>query len=101
MQSDGWPEESEWREQDLFSENEMENAKRTIINWTKDLRAQPEQSVWPGEAVAQVLEDLQAAWRSHHMPNFLTAMELLMWVLLTQGLDKVGASLNINCPPLK
>ncbi|XP_064842698.1 E3 ubiquitin-protein ligase TRIM58-like isoform X1 [Oncorhynchus masou masou] len=88
MQSDGWPEESEWRKQDLFSENEMENAKRTIINWTKDLRAQPEQSVWPGEAVAQVLEDLQAAWRSRHMPNLLTAMELLMWVLLTQGLDK-------------
>uniref|UniRef100_A0A8C8IK49 B30.2/SPRY domain-containing protein n=1 Tax=Oncorhynchus tshawytscha TaxID=74940 RepID=A0A8C8IK49_ONCTS len=88
MQSDGWPEESEWREQDLFSENEMENAKRTIINWTKDLRAQPEQSVWPGEAVAQVLEDLQAAWRSRNMPNLLTAMELLMWVLLTQGLDK-------------
>ncbi|XP_029584046.1 butyrophilin subfamily 1 member A1 isoform X1 [Salmo trutta] len=88
MQSDGWPEESELREQDLFSENDMENAKRTIINWTKDLRAQPEQSVWPGEAVAQVLEDLQAAWRSHHMPNLLTAMELLMWVLLTQGLDK-------------
>uniref|UniRef100_A0A8C7CIR2 B30.2/SPRY domain-containing protein n=2 Tax=Oncorhynchus kisutch TaxID=8019 RepID=A0A8C7CIR2_ONCKI len=88
MQTDGWPEESEWREQDLFSENEMENAKRTIINWTKDLRAQPEQSVWPGEAVAQVLEDLQAAWRSRHMPNLLTAMELLMWVLLTQGLDK-------------
>ncbi|CAB1342100.1 unnamed protein product [Coregonus sp. 'balchen'] len=88
MQSDGWPEKREWREQDLFSEQDMENAKRTIINWTNDLRAQPEQSVWPGEAVAQVLEDLQAAWRSRHMPNLLTAMELIMWVLLTQGLDK-------------
>ncbi|XP_010872351.1 butyrophilin subfamily 1 member A1-like isoform X1 [Esox lucius] len=88
MQTDGWPEISEVRERDLFSEQDVKNAKGTIVNWTKDLRAQPEQSVWPGEAVALVLSDLQAAWRNGRTPNLLTAMELLMWVLLTQGLDK-------------
>ncbi|KAL0993396.1 hypothetical protein UPYG_G00107280 [Umbra pygmaea] len=88
MQTDGWPEQSEVRKQELLDEQDMKRAKRTIVNWAKDLRAQPEQSVWPGEAVAQVLADLQLAWRNGRMPHLLIAMEMLMWVLLTQGLEK-------------
>ncbi|KAJ7989393.1 hypothetical protein DPEC_G00304080 [Dallia pectoralis] len=88
MQTDGWPENSEVAEKHLFTEQDLKDARRIIVNWTKDLRAQPEQSVWPGDAVALVLSDLQVAWKNDRMPNLLTAMELLMWVLLTPGLDK-------------
>lgn len=49
-----------------------------------------QQSVWPGEPVAKVLEDLQSAWRWGRAPNLLTAMELVMWTLMVQRPDKVG-----------
>ncbi|KAM6957013.1 butyrophilin subfamily 3 member A3 [Aplochiton taeniatus] len=82
MQTDYRPEETKGEEQDL------EQAKIILLNWTKDLRAQPEQSVWPGEPVAQALEDLQSAWRWGRMTNLQTAMELVMWTLLAQSLEK-------------
>ena len=49
-----------------------------------------QQSVWPGEPVAKVLEDLQSAWRWGRAPNLLAAMELVMWTLMLQRPDKVG-----------
>lgn len=49
-----------------------------------------QQSVWPGEPVAKVLDDLQSAWRWGRAPNLLTAMELVMWTLIVQRPDKVG-----------
>lgn len=48
-----------------------------------------QQSVWPGEAVVKVLEDLQAAWRWGRVTNLLTAMELVLWTLMQQKPDKV------------
>lgn len=42
MQTDGWPEvdESKWPE--LNNEQDLLQAKTLILNWIKDLRAQPE-----------------------------------------------------------
>ncbi|XP_056143225.1 butyrophilin subfamily 3 member A3 [Lampris incognitus] len=88
MQTDGWPENVEVKDQDLADEQDMHQAKMVILNWTKDLRAQPEQSVWPGEPVAKVLDDLQSAWRWGRVPTLVTAMELVMWTLMSQCLDK-------------
>lgn len=48
-----------------------------------------QQSVWPGEPVAKVLEDLQSAWRWGRTPNLLTAMDLIMWTVIAQHPDKV------------
>lgn len=42
MQTDGWPESSDWKDLALASEQDVESAKRVILTWTKDLRAQPE-----------------------------------------------------------
>lgn len=42
MQTDGWPEKDEGMQQDMASEQDMQQAKTVILNWTKDLRAQPE-----------------------------------------------------------
>ncbi|CAL8310220.1 unnamed protein product [Arctogadus glacialis] len=88
VQSDGWPEMPQLSKEDLYDEEGLLQAKTVITNWTKDLRAQPEKSVWPGEPVAKVLEDLQSAWRWGRMPTLLTAMELVMWTLICQSLDK-------------
>lgn len=48
-----------------------------------------QQSVWPGEAVEKVLEDLQSAWRWGRVPNLMTAMELVMWLFVIQCPNKV------------
>lgn len=88
MQTDGWPESTERSSQDLVSEQDLQEAKTVILNWTKDLRAQPEQSVWPGNNVAKSLDDLQSAWRWGRVPSLVTAMELVMWTLISQSLDK-------------
>ncbi|KAF7698174.1 E3 ubiquitin-protein ligase TRIM69 [Silurus meridionalis] len=88
LQTDGWPENNNWMELALSSEQDIENAKRLIMTWIKDLRAQPEQSVWPGEQVVMVLEDLQKQWRRGRVPTLQTAVELIFWTLLTKELDK-------------
>ncbi|KAM4536091.1 butyrophilin subfamily 3 member A3 isoform 1-T2 [Fundulus diaphanus] len=88
MQTDGWPEMGEGKQPDLINEQALEQAKADVLTWIKDLRAQPEQSVWPGEPVAKILEDLQSAWRWGRVPNLLTAMELVLWTLVSQRPDK-------------
>ncbi|KAM9394533.1 butyrophilin subfamily 3 member A3 [Pholidichthys leucotaenia] len=88
MQTDGWPEMNDDKRPDVTTEQDLQQAKTALLNWIKDLRAQPQQSVWPGEAVAKVLEDLQSAWRWGRMPNLLTAMELVMWTLMFQQPQK-------------
>ncbi|XP_036069218.1 tripartite motif-containing protein 6 isoform X2 [Oryzias melastigma] len=88
MQTDGWPEKTEESQLDFMNVEEVQKAKTIIYNWIQDLRAQPEQSVWPGEPVAKVLEDLESAWRWGRFPNLLTAMELVMWTLMSQQPDK-------------
>ncbi|KAG7281141.1 hypothetical protein CRUP_032844 [Coryphaenoides rupestris] len=45
MQSDGWPEMPELSEQELNDEQILQQAKTIILNWTKDLRAQPEEKI--------------------------------------------------------
>lgn len=87
MQTDGWP-EMEGKHPDLINEQDVQQAKAVILDWVKDLRAQPEQSVWPGEPVAKVLADLQSAWRWGRVDHLLTAMELVMWTLMLQKPDK-------------
>lgn len=88
MQSDGWPDVDDNEEYDVYNEQHVQQAKAVILNWIKDLKAQPEQSVWPGEPVAKVLEDLKSAWRWGRVPNLLSAMELVMWTLLLQNPEK-------------
>ncbi|XP_004071581.1 butyrophilin subfamily 3 member A1 isoform X1 [Oryzias latipes] len=88
MQTDDWTEKTEEKQLDFINVEEVQIAKTVIYNWIKDLRAQPEQSVWPGEPVAKVLEDLESSWRWGRFPNLLTAMELVMWTLMSQQPDK-------------
>jgi len=93
MQTDGWP-EIDCSKLDQANEQDVELAKMVIFTWIKDLRAQPEKSVWPGDSVAKALNDLESAWRWARVPNLLTAMELVMWTLMSQTLDKENIPLQ-------
>lgn len=42
MQTDGWPEVDERKRPELNNEQDLLQAKNLILNWIKDLRAQPE-----------------------------------------------------------
>ncbi|XP_026063204.1 E3 ubiquitin-protein ligase TRIM69 [Carassius auratus] len=88
MLTDGWPERSDWKDLALSSEQDMESARRVILTWTKDLRAQPEQSVWPGEQVVAALDDFENHWKKGRMATLQSAMELLLWMLINKELDK-------------
>ncbi|XP_062840997.1 butyrophilin subfamily 3 member A3 [Trichomycterus rosablanca] len=88
MQTDGWPGKNDWNDLALSSEQNIESAKTLIANWIKDLRAQPEQSVWPGEQVVQVLDDLEKQWRRGHIPTLQSAMELVFYTLLAKEVNK-------------
>ncbi|XP_037544847.1 butyrophilin subfamily 3 member A3 [Nematolebias whitei] len=88
MQTDGWPEMDEDKQPDMMTLHDLQQAKTAILNWVQDLRAQPEQSVMPGEPVGKMLEDLQSAWRWRRVPNLLSAMELVMWTLVSQWSEK-------------
>lgn len=42
LQTDGWPEMDEFKQAGLADEQDVQQAKSVILNWIKDLRAQPE-----------------------------------------------------------
>lgn len=42
LQTDGWPEMDEFKQAGLTHEQDVQQAKSVILNWIKDLRAQPE-----------------------------------------------------------
>lgn len=42
LQTDGWPEMDELKQTGLADEQDAQQAKSVILNWIKDLRAQPE-----------------------------------------------------------
>lgn len=42
LQTDGWPEMHELKQARLINEQDAQQAKSVILNWIKDLRAQPE-----------------------------------------------------------
>ncbi|XP_061081036.1 E3 ubiquitin-protein ligase TRIM21-like [Conger conger] len=88
-QMTGHPEKRAQRELlGSWSEKDVEHAQRTIVEWSRGLKGQPELSIWPGESVVVTLDDLEANWKRGRMPNLLSAMELVIWAILTEGLDK-------------
>ncbi|KAJ8345503.1 hypothetical protein SKAU_G00296960 [Synaphobranchus kaupii] len=86
-QMKGCPEKRDQSEL-LENEKDVERAQRTIVEWSRGLKTQPKFSVWPGESVVVALDDLEAQWKRDRMSNLLSAMELVIWALLTEGLDK-------------
>ncbi|XP_063077571.1 E3 ubiquitin-protein ligase TRIM50 [Engraulis encrasicolus] len=77
-----------WGDLALSSEVDMESARRVINTWIKDVRAIPEQTVWPGEAVVSMLDDLDSQWRRGKVATLQTAVEIVFYTLLHCAQDK-------------
>ncbi|KAL0984051.1 hypothetical protein UPYG_G00136460 [Umbra pygmaea] len=89
-----WSEKRDWKDHLLCmletgGEYDMGSHKRVILDWTHQLKNRLEHSIWPGETVLMMLDDLELQWRRGRLPNLLPAMELIMWVVLSEdSLDK-------------
>uniref|UniRef100_A0A3B4UFZ0 Zgc:194990 n=1 Tax=Seriola dumerili TaxID=41447 RepID=A0A3B4UFZ0_SERDU len=75
------PEKKDWKGHLLCmleagGECEMGPHKRVIMDWTR------EPSVWPGEPVLMMLDDLEFQWKRGRLPNLLPAMELVILAVL-------------------
>ncbi|XP_029484768.1 butyrophilin subfamily 1 member A1-like [Oncorhynchus nerka] len=75
--------QAEKRDWKTGGEYDMGTHKRVIMDWTHQLRNRPEPSIWPGEPVLMMLDDLEFQWQRGRLPNLLPAMELVMWVVLS------------------
>ncbi|KAK0147890.1 E3 ubiquitin-protein ligase TRIM39 [Merluccius polli] len=63
-------------------EYEMAPHKRVIMDWAQDIKSGLEASIWPGEPVLMMLDDLEFQWKRGRLPSLLPAMELIMLALL-------------------
>ncbi|XP_072312726.1 butyrophilin subfamily 3 member A3 isoform X2 [Eucyclogobius newberryi] len=81
------PQKSDWREQLLCmlesgGEADMGAHKRLILDWSRQIRSSPEPSVWPGEPVLMILDDLEFQWKRGRLPTLLPAMELVLLAVI-------------------
>ncbi|TWW81664.1 E3 ubiquitin-protein ligase TRIM39 [Takifugu flavidus] len=63
-------------------EHDIVSHKRTIMDWTREIKSRPQPTVWPGEPVLMMLDDLEFQWKRGHLPNLLPAVELIMLAVL-------------------
>ncbi|XP_053197975.1 butyrophilin subfamily 1 member A1 [Scomber japonicus] len=63
-------------------EGDMGPHKRVIMDWTRKIKSGPQPTVWPGEPVLMMLDDLEFQWKRGRLPNLLPAVELVILVVL-------------------
>ncbi|KAA0714182.1 E3 ubiquitin-protein ligase TRIM39 [Triplophysa tibetana] len=91
--ADVYPEKRDWKAHLLSmleqgGEYDMGPFKRVIMDWTRDQRSRHPNGVWPGEAVLMMLDDVELQWKKGHLSHLDSALELLIYLLLGEHLDK-------------
>ncbi|KAJ0016249.1 hypothetical protein NQD34_014539 [Periophthalmus magnuspinnatus] len=81
------PEKRDWREQLLCmlesgGEGDMGIHRRLILDWSGQIRSSSQPSVWPGEPVLMMLDDLEFQWKRGRLPTLLPAMELVLLAVI-------------------
>ncbi|XP_054623251.1 butyrophilin subfamily 1 member A1 [Dunckerocampus dactyliophorus] len=81
------PEKRDWRGHLLCileagGECDMGPHKRVIMEWTREMKSRREPTVWPGEPVLMMLDDLEFQWKRGRLPNLLPALELVILAVL-------------------
>ncbi|TDG98339.1 hypothetical protein EPR50_G00218000 [Perca flavescens] len=81
------PEKKDWKGHLLCmleagGECDMGPHKRVIMDWTREIKSRPQPTVWPGEPVLMMLDDLEFQWKRGRLPNLLPAMELVMLAVM-------------------
>ncbi|KAK2885081.1 butyrophilin subfamily 3 member A3 [Channa argus] len=85
------PEKKDWKGHLLCmleagGECDMGPHKRVIMDWMREIKSRTQSyfppTVWPGEPVLMMLDDLEFQWKRGRLPNLLPAMELVMLAVL-------------------
>ncbi|TNN48643.1 E3 ubiquitin-protein ligase TRIM39 [Liparis tanakae] len=81
------PGKKDWKERLLCmleagGECDMGPHKRVIMDWTRGIKSRPQPTIWPGEPVVMMLEDLEFQWKRGRLPNLLPAVELVMLAVM-------------------
>ncbi|XP_022057183.1 butyrophilin subfamily 3 member A1 isoform X2 [Acanthochromis polyacanthus] len=81
------PEKKDWKGHLLCmlesgGEYDMGPYKRVIMDWTRDIKSRPQPTVWPGEPVLMMLDDLEFQWKRGRLPSLLPAMELVILAVM-------------------
>ncbi|XP_036938400.1 erythroid membrane-associated protein [Acanthopagrus latus] len=81
------PEKKDWKGHLLCmleagGECDMGPHKRVIMDWTREMKSRPQPTIWPGEPVLMMLDDLEFQWKRGRLPNLLPAMELFLLAVL-------------------
>ncbi|XP_058477917.1 butyrophilin subfamily 1 member A1 isoform X1 [Solea solea] len=81
------PEKKDWKGHFLCmleagGECDMGPYKRVIMDWIWEIKSRPQPTVWPGEPVLMMLDDLEFQWKRGRLPNLLPAMELVLLAVL-------------------
>ncbi|KAF3704705.1 E3 ubiquitin-protein ligase TRIM39 [Channa argus] len=95
------PEKKDWKGHLLCmleagGECDMGPHKRVIMDWMREIKSRTQvttmqddednsyfpPTVWPGEPVLMMLDDLEFQWKRGRLPNLLPAMELVMLAVL-------------------
>ncbi|XP_058874815.1 E3 ubiquitin-protein ligase TRIM39-like [Acipenser ruthenus] len=69
-------------------EQRLKDGHDIIMQWARELKTVPENSVSAGEAVEQGLAELVKEWKRGKLSNILPIMEFIMWALIKEEADK-------------
>ncbi|XP_058867929.1 uncharacterized protein LOC117965865 isoform X1 [Acipenser ruthenus] len=69
-------------ELDQEEEQRLKDGHDIIMQWARELKTVPENSVSAGEAVEQGLAELVKEWKQGKLSNILPIMEFIMWALI-------------------
>ncbi|XP_058871397.1 E3 ubiquitin-protein ligase TRIM39-like [Acipenser ruthenus] len=69
-------------------EQRLKDSHDIIMQWARELKTVPENSVSAGEAVEQGLAELVKEWKHGKLSNILPIMEFIMWALIKEEADK-------------
>ncbi|KAK6477902.1 hypothetical protein HHUSO_G21563 [Huso huso] len=75
-------------ELDQEEEQRLKDGHDIIMQWARELKTVPENSVSAGEAVEQGLAELVKEWKQGKLSNILPIMEFIMWTLIKKKTDK-------------
>ncbi|XP_058867837.1 E3 ubiquitin-protein ligase TRIM39-like isoform X1 [Acipenser ruthenus] len=80
--------ENEGEELNQEEEQRLKDGHDIIMEWTRELKTVPENSVSAGEAVEQGLAELVKEWKRGKLRNILPIMEFIMWARIKEEADK-------------
>ncbi|MGH0170948.1 UNVERIFIED_CONTAM: hypothetical protein FKN15_059925 [Acipenser sinensis] len=80
--------QNQGEELDQEEEQRLKDGHDIIMEWARELKTVPENSVSAGEAVEQGLAELVKEWKRGKLSNILPIMEFIMWTLIKEKANK-------------